>query len=357
MNVQTHAQHYFRYSAVIWPVAIIMLGVVLHVEASWLLLIAVLPAAVWGYASLWGLNPWGLNRSLTIDRPADVPPDGGPRVEEEVLGAIHNLDKSVAELAAASKQAVFHLGTVLPDEQARGLVLPRVTSNARREVASVLQYIEALDESAQVIQTTLEQASTNIQNCREEHAAMHTSVSEATECLRILTEALVGAEEVVTEMNFLALNASIEAAKASAEGQSFTIIANNIRSLHDQIQILVNNLRGGLNRLRSALGLTVQHAGIETQKTTSSLNGIQFAIRQSTDNLGRLAAFAEARQRLISAVDEQILESESVRRVAEVSRAQTSQIQAALGAVCAAIPGIETHFADVVKKLEGRPSE
>lgn len=94
-------------------------------------------------------------------------------------------------------------------------------------------------------------------------------ISETTVQLAQLTERIdriiTSVSEIATQSNLLALNASIEAARAGAHGRGFAVVAEEVRVLAQQSTQAAQQVRAILGEIQSAVRATVEstHVGME----------------------------------------------------------------------------------------------
>ena len=101
--------------------------------------------------------------------------------------------------------------------------------------------------SAQSAQTVLSSSSESANNGREGL----TAVEEAVRILEAVSEAnaaLDSVDDLAEQSNLLAVNASIEAAKAGEAGRGFAVVATEVRSLANYSKEATNQIRGAISR-------------------------------------------------------------------------------------------------------------
>jgi len=167
----------------------------------------------------------------------------------------------------------------------KGIVLSRVTQSAiniiERKIMKIHNSLETIVSSFEEIRATSESTSANTENiynsmneiiettssvnsaiqknvaeithATEESQKLHglfSSLEEKSSQVREMTQEI---DDVAQQTNILAINASIEAARAGSAGKGFHIIAKEIRSLSVQTQEFANTISGSINDFNSGL--------------------------------------------------------------------------------------------------------
>ena len=167
----------------------------------------------------------------------------------------------------------------------KGVILSRITDSAMgiitRKIRTIQNSLETVVTSFEEIRATSESTSNNTDNIYSTMNEIITSTAEVNEAIQnnvkeISTAAIESQkinslfttldqqskqvqsmtreiDDVAQQTNILAINASIEAARAGNAGKGFHIIAKEIRSLSIKTQEFATNIEGTINNFSSGL--------------------------------------------------------------------------------------------------------
>ncbi len=109
-------------------------------------------------------------------------------------------------------------------------------------------------------------------NMQREFESFKSSVSEITDYMK----QIVG---IADQTNLLALNASIEAARAGDAGRGFAVVAEEVRSLADEIHILIGHVNKSLNDVTDGSTVLSERMEISFGSLDKSLEGVENTYR------------------------------------------------------------------------------
>jgi len=90
-----------------------------------------------------------------------------------------------------------------------------------------------------------------------------------------IVDIIATVNDLAQQSNFLALNASIEAAKAGEHGKGFAVVAMEVRNLAEQSQQATAQIKNILSEIQSTMNSAVLVTENGTQKVTDGVSLIQ----------------------------------------------------------------------------------
>ncbi len=192
----------------------------------------------------------------------------------EQASAIHETGATVAEIAQTSKQATSFADTV-------------ISGTARSDALSA-EGQKVVDESV-----------AGMEKLSEQVKAIALAITDLNEQTLQIGDIITTVKDVAEQSNLLALNASIEAAKAGDQGRGFAVVAMEMRTLAEQSKMAANQVRALLGEVqkgtRAAVSATEEGsrralAAMElAQSAGSAIKGLSDLIRDSSSAARQIA--------------------------------------------------------------------
>ncbi len=161
----------------------------------------------------------------------------------EQAASISEISTTIEEIKTTAKQTL---------EKAKLLGESAKKTNVESEKGQ--QAIEKMNDSMTVLQEKMNQISSTI-----------LSLNDKTQQISEITETVA---DIARQSKMLALNASIEAAKAGESGKGFTVVASEVKELAEKSQLSTELVQKILQDIRQ----TAEHAVMVTEEGTKSVD-------------------------------------------------------------------------------------
>lgn len=195
--------------------------------------------------------------------------------EEEVSNVIQSLSGAVAELQMAAdtmSSAIEETGFEV--SSAAG-----ATDATSQDMISVAEATEGLTGAIGEIRTQVEQANTITTNAMDVAKEAEGRVGSLSSASERISEVIHLINDIAEQTNLLALNATIEAARAGEAGKGFAVVASEVKSLANQTAKATQEIEEQVNAMQAA-----------TKGTVEAVNSIHKTIGQVSEISGMIAA-------------------------------------------------------------------
>jgi methyl-accepting chemotaxis protein len=226
-------------------------------------------------------------------------------------------DVTTQQSIGASEQAdlITRTNTLLSDF----LELSERVQEQARALTGVAKQATDTSENGQA---AIRQAIDGISKIREQVTAIANTILTLAQYTQRIDDIIASVSEIATQSNLLALNASIEAARAGVHGRGFAVVADEVRSLSQGSTQAAKQVRAILSEIQAAMkdsirateeGLQGVDAGVTmTQQADTvmvqladnistsfkAVNRIYDIIRQQVDGLEEIAISMERIDRI-----------------------------------------------------------
>ncbi len=157
------------------------------------------------------------------------------------------------------------------------------------------------DRGQQAISTTVD----GMSQIRAQVTVIAHNIAALAEQMQRIDEIIGSVSEIATQSNLLALNASIEAARAGAHGRGFAVVADEVRTLSQQSKEAAAQVQMILSEIQEAMKQTVRATELGDQQVDKGMALSQEAghtITQLNDNVNQTA---ESMRSILVAIDQQ----------------------------------------------------
>ncbi len=156
------------------------------------------------------------------------------------------------QLSGASEQSAAISQTTTTIDQLRSIA--DLSVNQAQEVADASQHtLEASRTGQQAVDKTI----VSMGQIKELVTSIAENILALSERALQISQIITTVSDIAAQSNMLALNASVEAARAAEHGQGFAVVAAEVRSLAEQSRQATDQVRAILSDIQKAINATV----------------------------------------------------------------------------------------------------
>lgn len=203
------------------------------------------------------------------------------RFEESVGQVVTSVGHAAVELRTTAESMA---GTAEEATQQTNVVA-HVSEEVSRNSQAVAAAIEEMNASINEIAQQVNESAKVTGEAVNQASATHAGVRELAEAAQKIGDVVKLISEIAEQTNLLALNATIEAARAGEAGRGFAVVASEVKALATQTSKATGEISTQVNAIQSATRASVD-AIDEITRTISKVNEIASTIASAVEEQG-----------------------------------------------------------------------
>jgi methyl-accepting chemotaxis protein len=175
-----------------------------------------------------------------------------------------------------------------------------------------------------------------MERIRQQMDAIAASMVKLSEQSQAIGQIMASVEDLAAQSNLLAVNASIEAAKAGEHGKGFSVVAQEVKSLAEQSRQATNQVRTILGDIQKATTTAVMATEQGTKaveagarQTEVAGEAIQALVGSVTESAQAATQIAASSQQQLVGVDQVAGAMESIKQASTQNVASAQQLETA----------------------------
>ena len=250
---------------------------------------------------------------------------------QAVIDGVSALATAVSEITATASQiasgatetATAVTQTTATVEQLRQTI--HLTSQKARDVSENSQTTAQVSlDGKKAVEATVD----GMNRIRQQMDAIAESIVKLSEQSQAIGAIIGAVNDMADQSNLLAVNASIEAAKAGEQGKGFAVVAQEVRNLAEQSKQATAQVRSILNDIQKAISAAVM-------ATEQGGKVVEMGVQQSSEAGGSIrslsqavATSAQASVQIVAATNEQLVGMDQVAQAMEsIKQASDQNVQ------------------------------
>lgn len=279
---------------------------------------------------------------------------------EKVAALVHEFESMiktvVSSLAASATELQSNaasMSTAAQQTQARSTAVASAAQQASANVQTVAGATEEMTASSKEIGEQVDKSSRIAQGAVEEATSTEKVVDGLAQAGQKIGAVVELIQQIAEQTNLLALNATIEAARAGEAGKGFAVVASEVKSLANQTSKATEEISSQINGMQHETGATVTAikgigntihqisevssaiaAAVQEQVAATSeiAANVQQAAKGTGDISVNISDVAQAAEQTGSAADMVLTAANQLSQQAETLRAEVDKFLTALNA-------------------------
>jgi methyl-accepting chemotaxis protein len=199
----------------------------------------------------------------------------------------HDMSAATAEILAATRQQAASASEQVASVNDITSTVQELNEVAVQNVEKTQNIIQVAEQSEQISQDgqrDVAAATEEIDHLRQQVGLIATKILDLTERTQQIGEIISSVNEIAEQSKLLALNASIEAAKAGEHGRGFAVVALEIRTLAEQSKQATRQVRTILSEIQKAS----HSAALVTEEGSKAAAESNAKVRRIGERVGQL---------------------------------------------------------------------
>ena len=199
--------------------------------------------------------------------------------EQQVGGLVNSLSDASAELQSTAE----NMRNIADETTSASQTVAASSEEASANVSTVASAMEEMSTSSAEISTQILTVRNKSNDTSSNAAQANETVSNLSELVGNIGEVVVAIQDIAEQTNLLALNATIEAARAGEAGKGFAVVADEVKKLASETSQKTEEINSRITEIQGATHESVdamQRIIENIQDIDQSVTGVSAAVEE-----------------------------------------------------------------------------
>ena len=283
----------------------------------------------------------------------------GPQVDYKgdftlIRGSLHTIAQSMNETLLGFRSAADRLTGMAEQLSGQSAQLYQAsmdqnqsTEDLVQEVTRVKERLADVTESSGQTLSQTEEIARRIQSANEQMSALSSAMDDISGNAQQITKIAKDIGDIAFQTNLLAINASVEAARAGAAGKGFAVVADEVKQLAAKSAEAAQSATDMVNNTK-----TIIQTGVElTADTAGSLRAISDVSAQINTISDQLTAAVRGQELALAAMEERIA---SISAIADRNLQNAGETEQSSGSLAREAEALQSQVRKFILKEDHR---
>ncbi|MDV7338148.1 methyl-accepting chemotaxis protein [Terasakiella sp. A23] len=234
----------------------------------------------------------------------------------EMQDKVHNVVEKVVENAQAIVTEAESMGGRIDTSSSGTIDVAEAANDASESIVLVAAAAEELAASVSEINRQVSYASETSQTAMDNVNSIQNDITILSEEAKNIGEVIQLISDIAAKTNLLALNATVEAARAGDAGKGFAVVAAEVKNLADQTSKATDRISDQVGHIQDATEGVVRKSR-DINRTINEINEVSAAIAAAAEEQG--AATTDISEKVGVVADQSKKVSDRIGDIAQAS--------------------------------------
>ncbi len=259
---------------------------------------------------------------------------------QDMLHLADEFDSRVGQIVEAVNEAASNmqgmstqLAAAIEETTRQSSAVASAAHEASTNVQTVASAAEELSASIREISSNVSDTATMTKNCSDAAMSSQEKLDQLQSAVDEIDAVIQSIVDVAEQTNLLALNATIEAARAGEAGKGFAVVASEVKNLAGQTHKMTEDISSKIARIKDSSAATISSVndiltqiGAVDEKTTS----VASAIEEQNASTTEISRNVQEASNGTSEVSQNV---QGIQQAASESAGATDQLKMAAGSL------------------------